>query len=92
MTNSSLKILVFTNGYHGSTILFLNRSLKHTTKTPYEFVIAPYNDTAGADSFVKALPPNSLAAILIRSRTLCHPTKFRLADLALLEYTRYIIL
>ncbi|EXJ66731.1 uncharacterized protein A1O5_09926 [Cladophialophora psammophila CBS 110553] len=59
------KILVFSNGYHGSTILFLNGSLKHTMNPPYEFVIAPYNDIAGTDSLVKAIPPNSLAAILV---------------------------
>lgn len=65
MANSSLKILVFANGYHGSTILFLNGDQKHTMNAPYEFVIAPYNDIAGTDSLVKALPPNSLAAILV---------------------------
>jgi glutamate-1-semialdehyde 2,1-aminomutase len=32
---------------------------------PYDFVIAPYNDIEGTDSIIKALPPKSLAAILI---------------------------
>ncbi|KIV80429.1 hypothetical protein PV11_07927 [Exophiala sideris] len=59
------KILVFANGYHGSTMLFLNGAMKHTMNAPYEFIIAPYNDIAGTDSLVNELPPDSLAAILV---------------------------
>ncbi|KIW64353.1 hypothetical protein PV04_09295 [Phialophora macrospora] len=59
------KILVFANGYHGSTILFMNGSPKHSMNVPYDFVVAPYNDIAGTDSLVEALPPDSLAAILV---------------------------
>jgi glutamate-1-semialdehyde 2,1-aminomutase len=32
---------------------------------PYEFIVAPYNDIVGTDSLVAALPPDSLAAILV---------------------------
>ncbi|KIW92890.1 uncharacterized protein Z519_06739 [Cladophialophora bantiana CBS 173.52] len=59
------KTLVFANGYHACTILFLKGSLKHTMNAPYDFAIAPYNDIAGTDSLINALAPNSLAARLV---------------------------
>jgi glutamate-1-semialdehyde 2,1-aminomutase len=33
--------------------------------TPYDFVVAPYNDIAAVDSIISSLPPDTLAAILI---------------------------
>lgn len=38
---------------------------KYTMNAHYDFVIAPYNNISGTDLLVKALPLNSLAAILV---------------------------
>lgn len=57
-------ILVFSNGYHGSTLNFKFRS-PSSTNLPHSFVIAPYNDIPGTKAAINALPPHSLAAILV---------------------------
>lgn len=58
------KILVFTNGYHGSTIGFPS-GIALTTNLPHEFVQAPYNDIIGTKAALDTLPKDSLAAILV---------------------------
>ena len=58
------KILVFTNGYHGSTISFPS-GIALTTNLPHEFVHAPYNDIIGTKAALDTLPKDSLAAILV---------------------------
>lgn len=68
---SRTTILVFSNAYHGGTLSFPSSQLSTsrtptlTTNLPHSFVIAPYNDIAKTASILAALPPNSLAAILV---------------------------
>lgn len=57
-------ILVFSNGYHGSTLNFKSGD-SPTTNLPHDFIIAPYNDIPATKAAVEALPRDSLAAILV---------------------------
>ena len=59
------KILVFTKGYHGSTISGRVPSSKPSINLPHDFIVATYNDVAGTEAILSSLPPNSLAAILL---------------------------
>ena len=62
------KILVFGGGYHGATISFRNPPKGSVTKSvnlPHEWVIGTYNDIAQTEEVLSALPPESLAAILV---------------------------
>ena len=62
------KILVFRGGYHGATISFRNPpkgSLTKSVNLPQEWVIGTYNDIAQTEAVLSALPPESLAAILV---------------------------
>ncbi|KAL2436792.1 Beta-phenylalanine transaminase [Exophiala dermatitidis] len=60
------KILVFVNGYHGSTLTFFERSPKYNLNAAQgDFVIVPYNDISATEAAVSALPADSLAAILV---------------------------
>lgn len=71
------KILIFTNGYHGGTFVFPMDLCRWThagavgpapcrnMNLPHEFVAAPYNNLAETQAVVDALPPDSLAAILV---------------------------
>ncbi|CAK7229210.1 hypothetical protein SCUCBS95973_007144 [Sporothrix curviconia] len=71
------KVLVFSTGYHGGTFVFpmdLCRWMHggsqgappcRNMNLPHEFVAAPYNNVAETRAIVDALPPDSLAAILV---------------------------
>lgn len=59
------KILIFEKGYHGSTISGRQPSDKPNINLPYEFIVGKYNDIPSTQSIISALPPNSLAAILL---------------------------
>jgi len=56
------KILVFDGGYHGSVFYFANGSAKWNA--PFDFVLAPYNDTSAA---LHAINDNAtaLAAVVV---------------------------
>ena len=62
------KILVFRGGYHGATLSFRDPPTGPVTKSvnlPHEWVIGTYNDVAQTEEVLSALPPESLAAILV---------------------------
>lgn len=63
------KILVFSGGYHGSTLVFPIALMKGSTapsmNLPHDFVHAPYNNITETDVIIKNLPQESLAAILV---------------------------
>lgn len=62
------KILVFEGGYHGATLSFRNPPRESATKSvnlPHEWVVGTYNDIERTDEILAALPPKSLAAILV---------------------------
>ena len=62
------KILVFRGGYHGATLSFRNPPKGSVTKSvnlPHEWVIGAYNDIAQTEQVLSALPPESLAVILV---------------------------
>jgi glutamate-1-semialdehyde 2,1-aminomutase len=59
------KILIFRNGYHGSTISGRQVKGKQSINIPYDFVIAPYNDVENTKKIIDDLPTDSLAAILV---------------------------
>lgn len=63
------KILVFSNGYHGGTLVFpiglMQGELVCAMNLPHEFVYAPYNNIKETREVVNSLPPSSLAAILV---------------------------
>jgi glutamate-1-semialdehyde 2,1-aminomutase len=56
------KIMVFSGGYHGSVFYFASGSAKWNA--PFDFVIAPYNDTSAA---LQAIKDNAttLAAVVV---------------------------
>lgn len=56
-------ILVFANGYHGSTLSFETET--SLTNLPHDFIVVPYNDISATKAAVEALPRDSLAAILV---------------------------
>ena len=62
------KILVFRGGYHGATLSFRNPPKGSVTKSvnlPHEWVVGAYNDIAQTEQVLSALPPESLAVILV---------------------------
>ena len=62
------KILVFRGGYHGATLSFHDPPDGLATKgvnLPHEWVIGTYNDIARTEEVLSALPPKSLAVILV---------------------------
>jgi glutamate-1-semialdehyde 2,1-aminomutase len=59
------KILVFQNGYHGSTISGRPANGKPSLNLPHDFIMAPYNDVPATRAIIDALPKDSLAAILV---------------------------
>jgi glutamate-1-semialdehyde 2,1-aminomutase len=62
------KILVFSGGYHGSTLVFpmaLMRGAAAPMNLPHEFVHAPYNNIPETSAILEDLPKDSLAAILV---------------------------
>ena len=62
------KILVFRGGYHGATLSFRNPPEGSATKSvnlPHEWVVGTYNDIARTAQVLSALPPKSLAVILV---------------------------
>ncbi|KAF9770783.1 hypothetical protein IL306_011611, partial [Fusarium sp. DS 682] len=63
------KILVFSNGYHGSTLVFPMALIRGTTapymNLPHDFVYAPYNNIPETSAILNDLPPDTLAAILV---------------------------
>ena len=62
------KILVFRGGYHGATLSFHDSPDGSATKgvnLPHEWVIGTYNDIARTEEVLSALPPKSLAVILV---------------------------
>ncbi|KAI4944258.1 hypothetical protein J4E91_008813 [Alternaria rosae] len=63
------KILVFSGGYHGSTLVFPMALMKGSTapcmNLPHEFVHAPYNNIPETKAILEGLPKASLAAILV---------------------------
>lgn len=68
-TTGRKKILVFSSGYHGGTLIFPMELIKNptmpTSNLPHEFVFAPYNNIAETEAILAQLPPQSLAAILV---------------------------
>ena len=62
------KVLVFRGGYHGATLSFRDSPKGSATKSvnlPHEWVVGTYNDIAQTKEVLSALPPKSLAAILV---------------------------
>ncbi|KAL7787181.1 putative acetylornithine aminotransferase [Trichoderma ceciliae] len=60
------KVLVFTGGYHGATLIFPKEpSNAMTANLPDDWVLAPYNNMEETMKIVDNLPPQSLAAVLI---------------------------
>ena len=62
------KILVFRGGYHGATLSFRDPPKGSATKSvnlPHEWVVSTYNDIARTEQVLSALPPKTLAAILV---------------------------
>ncbi|MCJ1420003.1 hypothetical protein MMC32_006359 [Xylographa parallela] len=57
------KILVFSHGYHGSTISF--HSVADKMNLPHEWLVGTYNDIELTNALLEGLPPGSLAAILV---------------------------
>lgn len=58
------KVLVFSNGYHGSTLSFPSGN-SVTANLPHEFILAPYNNISGTKAVLEAITKDSLAAILV---------------------------
>jgi glutamate-1-semialdehyde 2,1-aminomutase len=63
------KILVFSSGYHGSTLVFpiamIQGAKGPSMNLPHDFVFAPYNNIPETQHIVQNLPAESLAAILV---------------------------
>ncbi|RJE24355.1 Glutamate-1-semialdehyde 2,1-aminomutase [Aspergillus sclerotialis] len=63
------KILVFSSGYHGATLVFPLALMKGdkvaTMNLPHDFVYAPYNNIEETREILGQLPRDSLAAILV---------------------------
>ncbi|OAG35512.1 hypothetical protein AYO21_10320 [Fonsecaea monophora] len=66
---SRRKILVFSGGYHGSTLVFpmtlMKDSMPAPMNLPHEFVFAPYNNISETKTIVEKVGGNNLAAILV---------------------------
>ncbi|KAI9740025.1 MAG: hypothetical protein M1818_004776 [Claussenomyces sp. TS43310] len=61
------KVLVFSNGYHGSTINFPVPAPPKSVNLPHGFVIAPFNDISGTERVLSLVACRSLAAILVEA-------------------------
>ncbi|PVH91676.1 putative acetylornithine aminotransferase [Periconia macrospinosa] len=63
------KILVFSGGYHGSTLVFPIALMQGSTapcmNLPHDFVYAPYNNISETSAILEDLPQDTLAAILV---------------------------
>lgn len=63
------KILVFSGGYHGSTLVFPMALMQGSTapcmNLPHDFVFAPYNNISETTAVLGELPQDTLAAILV---------------------------
>lgn len=63
------KILVFSGGYHGGTLIFPMEVMQNptmpTANLPHEYVFAPYNNIPETEAIISGLPSESLAAILV---------------------------
>ncbi|CAG9990639.1 unnamed protein product [Clonostachys byssicola] len=61
------KVLVFSGGYHGGTLIFSMDLMKNrcNVNLPHDFVFAPFNNIEETKAIVQALPAESLAAILV---------------------------
>ncbi len=59
------KILIFHQGYHGSTISGRILEGKASLNIPHDFVLAPYNNVNQTEKIIRDLPQDSLAAILV---------------------------
>ncbi|KAL3705901.1 hypothetical protein TMatcc_006910 [Talaromyces marneffei ATCC 18224] len=59
------RILVFTNGFHGSTINFPTPAPAKSIVLPLKFVVAPFNDIEGTKGIISRQPEHSLAAIFV---------------------------
>lgn len=57
------KIMVFGGGYHGG-VLYFSGGASSPVNAPYDFVIAPYNDLAGAAALIEQHGPDLAAVIL----------------------------
>lgn len=66
---SRRKILVFSGGYHGSTLVFpmflVKGSNAPSMNLPHEFVFAPYNNISETQVVLDKTGANSLAAVLL---------------------------
>ncbi|KAH7319082.1 putative acetylornithine aminotransferase [Rhexocercosporidium sp. MPI-PUGE-AT-0058] len=66
---SRRKIMVFSGGYHGSTLVFPMALMKGSTapsmNLPHEFVFAPYNNIPETRSILNKIGPCNLAAVLV---------------------------
>ncbi|KAI7971304.1 hypothetical protein EIK77_007358 [Talaromyces pinophilus] len=63
------KILVFSSGYHGGTLVFplslMKGEMEAPMNLPHDFVYAPYNNISETREILCQLPQDSLAAILV---------------------------
>lgn len=63
------KVLVFSSGYHGGTLIFPMEVMKNsdilTANLPHDFVYAPFNNVEETQAILDRLPPDSLAAVLV---------------------------
>ena len=63
------KILVFSGGYHGGTLIFPMETMRNpnvpSSNLPHEWVFAPYNNIDETEQVLANLPPDSLAGIMV---------------------------
>ena len=59
------KVLVFENGYHGSTIGFRDRGANDPMLLPHDWVVAPYGDIDNTREVLKGVKDGELAAVLV---------------------------
>lgn len=66
---SRRKILVFSGGYHGSTLVFpmvlMKGATAPTMNLPHDFLFAPYNNIPETRSIVESTKEHDLAAVLV---------------------------
>jgi len=66
---SRRKILVFSGGYHGSTLVFSMALMKGSTapsmNLPHEFVFAPYNNVPETRAIIEKVGLSNFAAVLV---------------------------
>ena len=59
------KVLVFGNGYHGSTIGFRDGNADDPMLLPHDWAVAPYNNVEGTRAVLENLGGGEIAAILV---------------------------